>query len=283
MKRKYTKTIRFLDKSISHFFLIVLTSFLSFPFIMMIATALKPYEDIITWPPKIIPTTIRLANFTEAWNGAYNLKTGFINSLIISCSSMLICIVLGSLAAYALARFDFVGKKIFLFIMLVTQMFSQVVLIIPLYTIMYKLNLLDTYISLIIPNASFSLPISIWMLTGFFKEISPNLEEAAMIDGCSRVQAIFKVIFPICAPCIVSVGIFAFINAWNDVLFSMIFINNPSMRPITLMLLDFKSQYQVNWNLLMAGAIFAVIPITILFIVIQKYLVKGLTSGGVKE
>lgn len=283
MRKGSKKHISLFDKAISHIVILAFIVFLSFPFFMMLATAFKPYEDIIMWPPKILPTTIRLENFIEAWGSSYNLKIGFLNSLVISISTMVLCILIGSIAAYALARFDFVGKKAFLFIMLATQMFAPVVLIVPMYNVMNKLGLLNTYISLILPNTAFSLPMCIWMLSSFLKEISPNLEEAAMIDGCTRIQAIFKVIFPICAPAIVSVGIFAFINAWNDVLFSMIFITKPNMRPITLMLLDFKSQYQVHWNLLMAGAVIAVIPITALFISIQKYLVKGLTSGGIKE
>ncbi len=276
MIKRYNENLKNL---LTHMFLILFTLFLTLPFFIMIGTSLKPYKDIITWPPKIIPNDIQISNFIEAWSSTYNLKTGFINSTIISGSTMVLCILLGSIAAYALARFKFVGKRVFLFLILTTQMFSQVVLIVPLYNIMNRLGLLNTYTSLILANTAVSLPMCIWMLVGFFKEMSPSLEEAAMIDGCSRLKAIFKIVFPICAPSIVAVGIFSFINTWNDVLFSMIFITDPKMRPITLMLLDFKSQYQVHWNLLMAGAVIAVIPITILFIGIQKYLVKGLVSG----
>lgn len=272
-----------LKNLITHLSLIIFVAFLAFPFIVMIGTSLKPYKEIISWPPKILPSDISISNFFDAWSSTYNLKLGFINSIIISISTMILCILIGTIAAYSLARFKFTGKKTFLFLILVTQMFSQVVLIVPLYNIINKLNLLNTYTSLIIANTAVSLPMCIWMLTGFFKEMSPSLEEAAMIDGCSRIQSIFKIIFPIGAPSIVAVGIFSFINTWNDVLFSMIFITDTKMRPITLMLLDFKSQYQVHWNLLMAGAVIAVIPITILFIGIQKYLVKGLVAGTDKE
>lgn len=279
MKREFNETLKNL---FTHLFLLIFVLFLVFPFFIMIGTSLKSYKDIITWPPKIFSSNIKIYNFIEAWSSSYNLKLGFINSFIVSLSTMVLCILLGSIAAYALARFEFFGKKAFLFLVLLTQMFSQIILVVPLYNIMNKLGLLNTYLALILSNTAISLPMCIWMLIGFFKEVSSSLVEAAMIDGCSRFKAIFKIIFPICAPSIVSVGIFSFINSWNDVIFPMIFITNPNMRPITLMLLDFKSQYQVHWNLLMAGAVISVIPITILFIFIQKYLIKSLVDGAEK-
>ena len=167
-----------------------------FPSVIMFLTSVKKYEEAVCWPPKWLPEVFQWGNFADVWSGSYNIKTGFINSLIVASSTMIICIVLGSVAAYSLARFEFTGRKTFMFLMQVTQMFSPVVFIIPMYRVMISLHLLNTYICLILPNTAFALPMTIWLLTGYFKSISPQLEEAAMIDGCSRIEAIFKIILP---------------------------------------------------------------------------------------
>ncbi|WBW96250.1 carbohydrate ABC transporter permease [Oceanirhabdus sp. W0125-5] len=272
-----------IETILTHMLLIFIISFLVFPSVVMILTSLKKYEEVVCWPPKWFPDVIQWSNFSDVWSRSYNIKTGFINSLIVSSSTMIICIVLGSLAAYSLARFKFTGRKSFLFVMLATQMFSPVVFIIPMYEIMKSLHLLNTYACLILPNTAFSLPMTVWLLTGYFKSISTNLEEAAMVDGCSRVQAIFKVILPIAAPGIISAGIFAFIVAWNDLLFAMTFITRDEMRTLTLMLTDIGTAFEVYWHKKMAASVIGVLPVTLLFIAIQKHLVSGLTSGAVKE
>ena len=215
-KSKKTKII--IRAIIIHMFLISIISFLIFPLVLMVISSVKSYGEVKTWPPTWFPHVIQWSNFTDVWSGSYNLKRGFINSLVVASSTMFICIILGSLTAYALARFEFKGRKTFMFLMLATQMFSPIVFVIPMYQIMRDLHIMNTYLCLIIPNTAFSLPMTIWLLTAYFKSISPHLEEAAMVDGCSRLQAIFKIIIPIAAPGIISAGIFAFIIAWNDLL-----------------------------------------------------------------
>lgn len=272
-----------LNNIIIHISLIIIMIILIFPAFIMLIGSVKTNEEVITWPPKWFPAIIQWRNFSDIWSGEYNIGIGFKNSLIIASSTMILCILLGTLSAYAVARFYFKGKKLFLFLVLATQMFSPVVLIVPMYKIFRALDLLNSYICLILPNVAFCLPMTVWMLSSYFKSVPVDLEEAAMVDGCSRLKAIFKIILPISFPGIISVGLFAFIVAWNDLLFPMRFITNNNMRPITLMLTDFQTNFQTYWNKIMAASVIASLPIVILFVLIQKYLVKGLSSGAVKE
>lgn len=253
------------------------------PFFVMISTSLKSFTEVSAWPPSWIPDILRWENFKEVWSGSGNFKTAFTNSLIISTSTMLICTILGSFAAYAVSRFEFKGKKSFLFIIIVTQMFSSVTLVGPMYKIIKNLGLLNTHLALIIPNAAFALPMTVWLLYGYLDGISRNLEEAAMIDGCTRMQAVRKILLPLIAPGIITSGLFAFIVSWNDLVFARSFVTKTEYMTLSVSLTNFQSLFQTSWHQMMAGSVISVVPVFILFLLIQKHLVKGLASGGVKE
>lgn len=253
------------------------------PIIIMISVAFKSYEEVTKWPPKFLPEVLNFDNFIAVWSGDSSIRVPFINSLIVSISAMILTIILGILAAYAVSRFKFKGRKLFLFLVIVTQMFSPVILIGPMYKIMTELNLLNKYVSLIIPNTAFCLPMTVWLLYGYFEGVSKELEEAAMVDGCTRVQAISKVLVPILAPGVITAALFAFIITWNDLLFAQTFITNTEMRTLSVALTSYKSIFQTYWHKMMAASLFSVMPVFILFVCIQKYLVKGLASGAVKE
>ncbi|WP_288221250.1 carbohydrate ABC transporter permease [uncultured Clostridium sp.] len=253
------------------------------PFFIMVSNSFKSYEEVTKWPPNWIPEVFRWENFHDVWNGEGNIKRAFINSIIVSFSTMTLSTVLGTFAAYGASRFRFKGKKLFMFLVLITQMFSAVILIAPMYKIITRLGLLNTYTSLIIPNTAFALPMSVWLLYGYIEGISKNLEEAAMIDGCTRLQSVRKIIMPIMAPGIITSALFAFIVSWNDLLFAQTFITKPEMRTLSVALTSYRSIFQTYWHKMMAASLFSVIPVFILFLLIQKYLVKGLTAGGLKE
>lgn len=253
------------------------------PFFIMISTSLKSFTEVTVWPPDWIPDILRWENYREVWSGAGNFKRSFINSIIVSTSTMIICTVLGSFSAYAVSRFNFRGKKSFLFIIIVTQMFSAVTLVGPMYKIIKNLGLLNTHIALIIPNAAFALPMTVWLLYGYLDGISKNLEEAAMIDGCTRTQAVRKVLLPLIAPGIITSGLFAFIVSWNDLIFARSFITKTEFMTLSVSLTTYKSLFETRWHEMMAASVISVIPVFILFLLIQKHLVKGLASGGVKE
>lgn len=253
------------------------------PFFIMISVSLKSYEEVTKWPPNWIPDVLKWDNFSEVWSGDGNIKRAFMNSFIVSFSTMILCTLLGTFAAYGVSRFKFKGKKMFMLFVLITQMFSPVILIAPMYKIIIDLGLLNTYLSLVIPNTAFALPMTVWLLYGYIEGISENLEEAAMIDGCTRIQAVTKILMPLLAPGIITAGLFAFITSWNDLLFSQTFITKTEMRTLSVALTSYKSIFQTYWHKMMAGSLFSVMPVFILFLLIQKYIVKGLASGGVKE
>ncbi|MFV0499779.1 MAG: carbohydrate ABC transporter permease [Bacilli bacterium] len=272
-----------MNKLVLTILLTVIAILILIPFAIMISTSFKSYAEITMWPPNLIPKTLNLENFSSVWNGDGNIKRALLNSIIVSSSVMIICIFLGSFAAYGVSRFNFKGKNLFLFTIILTQMFSPIILVGPMYKIIKELGLLNSYLAMIIPNAAFALPMTVWLLYGYLDGISPNLEEAAMLDGCTRRQAVTKIIMPLTAPGIITSGIFAFIVAWNDLLFARSFITQPQMRTISVTLTSYQSIFETSWHKIMAASVISVIPVFLLFIVIQKYLIKGLVSSGVKE
>lgn len=262
--------------------LTLLLAVLLFPTYVMFITSLKPFEEVFTWPPLLILEDIQWENYLSVWYGNYNFSRSFFNSIVVAGSTAVLCILLASPAAYALSRYRFFGRTTTLFAVLAVQMFSPVILIIPLYKTMLNLGLLDTYIAMIIGDTAFALPMSIWLLTGYFENIPKELEEAAWIDGCSRAGGLVRVVLPIAAPGIVTAGIYAFILAWNDLIFALTFVTEESMRPITLALTDFVGWNVVYWHEMMAASVISVLPVALLFSFVQKYLVRGLTAGAVK-
>lgn len=274
---------KLIGKIITFILILGVLVFMLFPFAVMISTSLKTNAEVRIWPPTWIPETINWENYKDVWSGTVNLKTAFKNSIIVSLATMLLCTVMGCLGAYGVSRYKFKGKKAFMFLMIMTQMFSAVILVAPMFQIVKSLGLLDTYIALIVPNTAFALPMTTWLLTGYFDGVSESLEEAAMMDGCSRVQAIRKVLLPVMAPGILTSGLFAFIAAWNDLIFVQRFTTKTEMRTLTIALVNYRGAFETYWNKTMAASVISVIPVFILFLMVQKYLVKGLSSGAVKE
>ncbi len=272
-----------ISKIIAGVLILGILIFLLFPFVVMISTSLKDLNEVGVWPPKWIPSKVNWSNYSDVWEGTISLSNAFKNSIIVSLATMLLCTIMGCLGGYAVSRYHFRGKKIFLFLMIMTQMFSAVILVAPMFNIVKSLGLLDTYVALIVPNTAFALPMTTWLLAGYFDGVSESLEEAAMMDGCSRIQAVRKVLVPIMAPGILTSGLFAFIAAWNDLIFVQRFTTKTEMRTLTIALVNYRGAFETYWNKTMAASVISVIPVFILFVMIQKYLVKGLSSGAVKE
>jgi multiple sugar transport system permease protein len=254
---------------------------LLFPFFVMISTALKSVDEVYTSPPYWIPRHIRLQNFKEIWD-KYPLLHYFINSFLIASGSTLLNTLLSIPAAYAISRLRFTGRRFLLYLFLVVQMFSPIIVIISLFKVIAGLGLLDTRLSLIIVNAVFTLAFSIWMLHGYFSTIPIELEEAAFIDGCTRWKTITKIILPVAMPGVVTTVIYAFIASWNEFMFALTFITSLEKRPLTIGLYNFIGRWTVQWQYLMAASLLALIPVVVLFMLIEKQLVKGLTGGALK-
>ena len=266
-----------------HITLWVVFIIMLFPVWIMLTTSLQAYENIFNWPPEFLPTAPEWINYITVWFGKYEFYQPFFNSVIISTSTALISLILAFPAAYALTRFTFVGRNSMIFIVLVTQMFSPVVLIVGLYQLIQVYSLLNTLTGVIITNCAFTTPMSVWLLHGYMQNIPQTLEQAAFMDGCSRIRAIFRVVLPLSAPGIALASIYSFIMSWNDLLIPLIFISESRLRPVSLALTDFAGQNVVYWHEMMAASILTTIPIAVMFSFVQKYFVQGFMSGAIKE
>jgi multiple sugar transport system permease protein len=262
-------------------FLAVILAVSIFPFAFMLSTALRPRAEIFRFPPSWLPGTWAWWNFVDVWSAAPLLKY-LANSILVAAGSTIINLALAIPAGYALARLRFPGRGLFRQLLLVTQMFSPVVLIIGLFRFMTTVHLTDTPWSLILTYAALSVSFSTWFLAGYFRSIPEEIEEAAMVDGASRIGALIRVILPSMTPALVAATVFAFIWAWNDFVIALTFISSPDKRTLPLGIYSFLGQYTVEWHYLMAAALIAVVPVVILFLSIERYLVKGLTAGAVK-
>lgn len=254
-----------------------------FPVAVLFNTSLKTYSQISQWPPSWFEKPLQWQNYLEVLFGNKSIARPFLNSIQISFASMLVCIIIGVLAAYAVSRYEFAGRRTFLRIVIITQMFTSVILANPMYVIFRNLGLLDTKIALIISSAASSLPMTIWLLYSYFSQISKSYEEASWIDGCNKLQSIRYILLPLGFPGIITAGLFSFIMSWGDLVYAKSFILSPELRTISLYLTDFKELYKTSWETQMAACVIAVIPPFILFMIIQKYLVKGMLSDGVKS
>jgi ABC-type glycerol-3-phosphate transport system permease component len=230
--------------------------------------------------PKLSELTI--TNYIEAFQIS-NFSTFCTNSLIIAVSVMLLSVFLGSLGAYALSRFALKGKKLFLMAALLPQFFPYVLILIPFYVLMSNLGLVDSHLGLILTHTSLTLPFALWMLTGYFNAIPLELDQAALIDGCSRMGVLFRIIYPVALPGLVVAGFFAFVVSWGDYLFVSILSQSNATQTLPIGLQTFMSSLQVKWGLITAGTVLAIIPTVIFFSIVQRRLVAGLTAGAVKS
>ena len=260
---------------------VLIIGFLLFPFFVMISTMLKPASEVYVSPPYWIPKHIALSNFIEIWS-QHPFARYFLSSFIIAGGTTILTTILCVPAAYAVSRFRFRGQKLLLYLFLVVQMFSPIIVVISLFRIISRLGLLDTYLGLILVNGVFTLAFTIWMLSGYFKTIPVDIEEAALIDGCSRMQSIVKVMIPIAAPGLVTTTIYSFIASWNEFMFALTLVQSIKKTPLTLGLYNFVGRYTTQWEFLTAAAFLAIIPIIALFLVIEKELVAGIVGGAVK-
>ena len=252
-----------------------------YPYFVMFLTALKSREEIFSPNGTIFPQVWHWNNFTEIFKRA-PMAQYMLNSIIIASGSTAIAMICGIPAAYALARMKFKGQTAFLGFIIVSQMFAPVVLLIGIYKVMQVLNLTNSLLGLIFINAAFNQAFTIWLLRGTFMSISAEMEQAATIDGCNRVQAMFKILLPVAAPGIVTTLIFIFINAWNEFTVALCLISTDTIKPLTVGINIFNGYNIIEWQYLFAASIFAIVPVVILFMSIEKNLTSGLTAGGVK-
>jgi ABC-type glycerol-3-phosphate transport system permease component len=267
-------------KIVRFFLIILLLIFVLFPFFYMVSTAFKAEADLFSSPPKFLPRIPTLSNFKQALEPKFIRY--FINSFIITISTTVIVIIVAIFSSYAFSRLRFKGRKLLLKIIIFTQLFPLIVIIIPIYIIFNKTHLVNTHLSLVIAYLAFTVPVGVWMLRGFFKGIPYNLEEAAMVDGCTRFTAFLRVVLPLARPGISATAVYIYIVTWQEFMFALTFLTGEKMRTLPVGVLDFIRQYGVNWGGLMALSTLITIPVFVLFLILQRQFISGLTRGSIK-
>jgi len=252
-----------------------------FPVFWILVTSFKTEQEALRWPPTLLPAAPTAAAYERIW-ALENFARYFWNSAVVSVLSTALCIVLAVLAAYGFSRFRFRGNRPLMFLFLVTQMVPAILLLLPYFVTMRALGLLDSYLGLVLAYSSFALPFCTWMLKGFFDSIPREIDEAAMIDGCSRLQALLRVVVPLARPGMAATGLFAFLVAWNHYLFALGLATTPQMYTLPVGIASSIGEFRIAWSDLMAGAAIASVPTILVYSFLERYFVQGLTAGAVK-
>jgi multiple sugar transport system permease protein len=255
--------------------------FTLFPLYWALVTAFKRESDITKLPIKYLPTPATFKNFLIAWNNV-GFSKYFVNSLIVAALTVVIVLLCSILVGYAISRFKFKGKKLFMLLLLCTQFIPGAMLLIPMFEIFRTLHLTSNLMALVIINSTFQLPFNAILMSGFITNIPEQLEEAAMVDGCSRLQSVFLVIFPILMPGIVATMVYTFIGSWNEFLFALMLISKKALFTLPVGLRYMQGEYDIQYGALAAGSVIALLPAAILFAYVQKFLVQGISAGAVK-
>lgn len=262
-----------------------LTAFALLPVYVMVSSSLKPLEDV-TGKFQWIPSEITIRPYFDIWD-TVPLAHYFMNSLMVAGAATVLSVTIAVFSAYAVSRYRFRGKRVFTVTVLSTQMFPGILFLLPLFLIFVNIGnstgvaLYGSRGGLILTYLTFSLPFSIWMLIGYFDSIPKDLDEAAMVDGCGPFGALFRVVVPAAVPGIVAVSVYAFMTAWGEVLFASVMTNDET-RTLAVGLQGYATQNDVYWNQIMAASLVVSVPVVAGFLLLQRYLVAGLTAGAVK-
>jgi ABC-type glycerol-3-phosphate transport system permease component len=252
-----------------------------FPFYWMASSSLKASASLFTYPPGFLPLPFDTLAYAQVFQQSA-LLLWIVNSVRVAVPTTILALVFSVTGAYALSRFKFRGRGLTAMLILVTQMLPGTLLVIPLYLLFKQLGLLDTHVGLILAYATFALPFSIWMLKGYFDTIPVEIEEAAIVDGCSRLQALARIVLPLSLPGLTVTAMFAFILAWNDLVLAVTLTTDPALRLDAVGLASFIGEYGTPWGQIMAASTVSSLPILLLFLFAQRYLLAGLTAGAVK-
>lgn len=278
MKDRRSATRRFLEVELP---VLVILAFALAPYAWMVLTSIKPQAELSIWPVRYLPENATLDHYRELISRT-TFAGNLLNSFIIAIGAAALGLGVSIPAAYAFSRFRFRTRRTLMTGFLVINMFPVVLLIIPLFILMKNLGLLDTFLGVILGHSTFAIPFAIWMLTSYFNAIPRDLDEAAMIDGASRQEAIRLIVLPLVMPGVVTAGIYIFITSWNEYLFAMM-LSGQAVRTVTVALQLFIGEFTIQWGLLTAGGTLIALPVTILFLLVQRRLVSGLMAGAVKS
>jgi ABC-type glycerol-3-phosphate transport system permease component len=258
--------------------LLVLAS--AFPVYWAIVSSFTP-EARLFERPSLLPSGLVLDHYRALFTER-DFWVPVRNSLIVAGTTTVFCVIVGGLCAYALARLRFRGKAPLLGLILAVSVFPQISVVSPLYMLLRGLRLINTYPGLILPYLTFAMPLTVWLLVGFFRQLPAELEEAAMVDGASRLRALREVILPVALPGLAATAILTFVYSWNEFLFALSFTLGPERQTVPVAIALFRGQYQVPWGQILAAAIVATAPVALLVLLFQRRIVQGLTAGAVK-
>jgi multiple sugar transport system permease protein len=253
-----------------------------FPYAVMISTAVKPGAEIMSFPPTWFGSRVQLSNFVEMWQKV-EFGKALLNSLYVSLTATLLCLVIAIPAAYAMARYRFAGQNQYRLFLLITQMLSPIVLVVGIFRLMALLGLVDKLNSLVLTYAAFNLAFSVWMLQSYFATIPKEVEEAAFIDGATWLQSLTRIFLPLALPALAVTAILSFIFGWNEFVLALTTLRSADNYTLTLKVFDLVGgRYTVEWDIVMAATFLATVPVAIVFAWLQRYLVRGLALAAVK-
>jgi len=261
---------------------ILFIAFVLVPYSWVLTTSLKPHEDVFRVPIQWIPKKLVLTNYINVMLGPENFQQKFLNSIIVTLSTVIVALAISITSAYALARFRMKGKLTILKIILVSQLIPTVVLFVPLYEVLGFLGILDSYYALIIGNSTFCIPFAVWLLRSFFLSIPESVEDAGLVDGCSRLQVLIKIVLPMSGPGLVTTAAFIFIYSWQEYILALTFINSADKYTLPVALTSFIGQYGTQWGPLMAVSVIVTIPVIIMYLFLKRFIVSGVMGGAVK-
>ena len=260
--------------------LALLLAFALFPFLWAVLASLRPEAELFRGSP-LLPGRLTVEHYATLF-AERDFLVPIRNSLVVAGTTTLFCVIVGSLAAYALARMEMRGRSAILGLILTVSMFPQIAIVSPLFLLLRSLGLIDTYPGLILPYLTFAMPLTIWLLVGYFRQIPPDLEEAARIDGATRWQVFTRVVLPLAVPGLAATAILTFLYCWNEFLFALSFTLGPERHTVPVAIALFRGQYQVPWGQVMAAAVVATAPVAALVLLFQRRIVQGLTAGALK-
>ncbi|SDY39708.1 carbohydrate ABC transporter permease [Tessaracoccus flavus] len=261
---------------------IVIVLFFSFPYLLMLITSLKTRLEVTDIPPVYFPEQPRVENYLEVWETSVSPASALLATAVIAVGATLLVLLVATPAAYYVARFRFPGRLVFLFLVLCTQMLQPTVLAVGLFQQFRDWSGYSIWGALILINGAFNLSFAIWIMQAFFASVPKEVDEAALIDGLGRLQTMFRISLPLVWPGIVTAIVFVFVNSWNEYAAALMLVSNPDLQPLTVAMPRYLSLYIQDWQYLFTVALIAIVPVIVLFALIEKRLIGGLTAGSVK-
>ncbi len=252
-----------------------------FPIYWAVVSSLRPDSELFE-RPSLVPTEVVFEHYRALFDEK-NFWVPIRNSLIVAGLTTALCVVIGSFCAYAIARLRFRGKTVVLGFILAITMFPQISIVSPLYLLLSRVGLIDTYPGLILPYLTFAMPLTVWLLVGFFRQLPQQLEEAALIDGATRFRAFREIILPLSWPGLATTAIITFVYCWNEFIFALSFTLGPERQTVPVAIALFRGRYQIPWGQILAAATVATAPVALLMLIFQRRIVQGLTAGSMKE